>query len=498
MPMADSLAELRASCAEPLPLPDESQARAAAQAVVDYCLADFAGLAALDPAATADRAAMESLLRQPPPEHGIDFETVLAELRDRVVPHNMRPHHPRFLAFVPAAPTFASVLGDWLCASTNVFAGVWKEAAAATEIELLVLDWFKELTGYPTPAGGLLTSGGSEANLTALVVAREQLSFEARRRACIYVSDQRHWSVDRAAKVIGLAPEQMRVLASADDFRLPPQTLAAAIADDRRAGRVPWLVVASAGTTNTGACDPLEPLAALCRSERLWLHADAAYGWPAMLSEAGRRELMGIAAADSITLDPHKWLGQTYDVGCLLVRNGPLLEQAFAIRPEYLQDVAPGTAEVNFADRGICLTRRFRALKIWMSLKVLGLGWFRALVEHDCRLARYAQALLEQQGCFEIVSPCRLSVLCFRFVSAERSPQQLDAINRALCDEVCRSGRAFLATTQLRGRTAQRFCFVNWRTTARDVEEVVGLLSQAAARCSSRIGCQPVPGSRTG
>jgi glutamate/tyrosine decarboxylase-like PLP-dependent enzyme len=485
MTSSDPLALLRTGCAQPLPHPDLPVLRQASQAVVDFALDEFARLPSIDPAATAARAEMERLLRAPPPEHATDFARVLADFQSKIAPRNMRPHHPRFLAFVPAAPTFVSVLGDWLCAATNAFAGVWKESAAAAQVELLVLDWFKQWMGYPLTAGGLLTGGGSEANLIALTVARERLAYEVRGRAMLYVSSQRHWSIDRAARVIGLRPDQVRVLPGEADFRLAPARLAAAVAQDQQGGKPPWLVVANAGATNTGAVDPLPELAALCRRHGLWLHADAAYGWPALLTERGRVELAGLEFADSVTLDPHKWLAQTYDVGCVLIRDGALLAQTFAMRPEYMQDVTPQGDEVNFADLGISLTRRFRALKIWLSLQVLGVAWFRRLVEHGICLAEYAQALLERAGCFEILSPRRLSTLCFRYTAAGLAESRLDELNRRICEQVQQTGRVFLATTQLAGRTAQRLCFVNWRTTAADVEEVVGLLHTFGERLAA-------------
>jgi glutamate/tyrosine decarboxylase-like PLP-dependent enzyme len=429
---------------------------------------------------TASRRQMEALLREPPPEAGRDFAEVLAEFDARVAAYCFRINHPRFLAFVPSAPTFFSVLGDLLCAGSNFFAGVWLEAAGAAQVELIVLDWFKDFLGYPAEASGILTGGGSEANLTALLVARERLSFEERGRAVLYVTEQRHWSIDRAAKVIGLRPDQVRPVAADEQFRLPPAGLRRAVAADRAAGRRPWAVMANAGATNTGTVDPLAALAEACRAERLWLHADAAYGWAAALTPEGRAALDGIARADSITLDPHKWFGQAFEVGCVLVRDGGRLAETFAIRPEYMQDVEPAEDEVNFADRGIALTRRFRALKVWLSVKVLGVGWFRALVEHSCRLADFAQALLEQSPAFEVLSPRRLSIVCFRYrpPGAALGDDELNRLNLALTEALRATGRAFLSSTRLGGRVALRFCFVNWRTTATDVEEVVRLLTE--------------------
>jgi glutamate/tyrosine decarboxylase-like PLP-dependent enzyme len=470
--------------AAPLPHPDGDALRACARQALDWLLRHHATLPEQGIGLTASRPEMEALLREPAPEVGSDFAAVLDEFDARVAAYCFRINHPRFLAFVPSSPTFVSVLGDLLCAGTNFFAGVWKEAAGAAQVELIVLDWFKEIVGYPREASGILTGGGSEANLTALVVARERLSFEERGRAVLYLTEQRHWSVDRAAKVIGLRPDQLRPIPADGDFRLPPDALRRAAAEDRAAGQLPWAVIANAGATNTGTVDPLAALAAVCRDEGLWLHADGAYGWAAALTAEGRAELDGLALADSITLDPHKWFGQAFEAGCVLVRDGRRLAETFAVRPEYMQDVEPAEDEVNFADRGIALTRRFRALKVWLSVKVLGLGWFRALVERGFRLADFAQALLEESPVFEVMSPRRLSVVCFRYRPQDISfsDKELDSLNLILVEGLRETNRAFISSTRLGGRVALRFCFVNWRTTSGDVEEVVRLLTEIGGR----------------
>jgi glutamate/tyrosine decarboxylase-like PLP-dependent enzyme len=276
---------------------------------------------------------------------------------------------------------------------------------------------------------------------------------------------------------MGLRPDQVRPVPSDDELRLTPGNLAPLLAEDRAAGRHPWAVVANAGATNTGTVDPLGDLADFCHRQRLWFHVDGAYGWAAVLTPAGKSLLAGIDRADSVTLDPHKWLAQTFEAGGLLVRDGDLLRQAFSLRPEYMQDVEPGGDEVNFADHGIALTRRFRALKVWLSLKALGVGWFRSLVQHSCGLALYAEALLRQAG-FEVLCPARLSIVCFRLAPAGWSAADTDTLNLALIDAVRASGRAFLSSTRLRGRVAIRFCFINWRTSAGDVDAVVELLGE--------------------
>jgi glutamate/tyrosine decarboxylase-like PLP-dependent enzyme len=451
---------------------------------MDAMLDDFFRLDQQGIGHTGARAELERLLREPPPESGSDLTQVLAEVRDKIMHHALRSNHPRFLAFVPGAPTFASILGDCLASSTNLFAGVWKEAAGAAEVEILVLDWFKQFLGLPAEASGLLTSGGSEANLTALVVARDRLTDVERGTAVLYASEHRHWSIDRAIKIIGMRPDQIRPLPCDADFRLRFEALESAAAQDEREGRRPWLVMASAGATNTGSVDPLPELADFCAARGLWLHVDAAYGWPMVLTAEGRRTLRGIERADSITLDPHKWFAQPFEAGGLLVRRGELLAQSFTLRPEYMQDVVPRSDELNFCDQGIALTRRFRALKIWFSIKLLGVGWFRRLIEHCCALTDYAEALLEQTGCFEITSGRKLSIVCFRYVP--RAPGAGDGLQEAIAEELLRSGRAFLSTTRLSGRTTLRLCFVNWRTTAADVEEVIATLQAIGDRLTGK------------
>jgi glutamate/tyrosine decarboxylase-like PLP-dependent enzyme len=479
VPADADLAELRRACAAAVPHPDDAALRAFGERTLDYLLRHHATLPDQPIGRGASRADMEALLREPPPERGRDFADVLAQFADDVAPFACRLPHPRFLAFVPSAPTFLSALGEFLCAGTNFFGGVWVEASGPSQVELVVLDWFRDFLGLPPQTSGVLTSGGSEANLTALVVARERLADADRARAVLYVAQQRHGSIDRAARIMGLRAEQVRPVPDDAEFRLPPEALRGAIIRDRAAGLVPWAVVANAGATNSGAVDPLAALADVCAAERLWLHADAAYGWAAALTPEGKTELTGIERADSVTLDPHKWLAQTIEAGCLLVRDGPLLARTFAVRREYMQDVLPGDDEVNFADRGLALTRRCRGLKIWLSLKVLGVGWFREVVAHSRRLAEFSQRLLEADGRFEVLSPRRLSVVCFRYAPPEvRDREELDRLNLRLIDALRATGRAFLSSTRLRGRVAIRFCFVNWRTRAADVEEIVGLLRE--------------------
>ncbi len=487
--MTESLNELARQLEQPLPDPEAAHWKQHADQTLAWLLDYQESLPEQSTGRVGSRAELESLLAGPPPETGIGFRQALADFQDKVAPYALRLTHPRFLAYIPAAPTFASVLGDLLCSGTNFFCGTWLAGSGPAEVELVVLDWFRQILGLPGGTQGILTSGGSEANLTALLVARESLSFADRARAMLYVSDQRHGSLDRAAKVIGLRPEQVRTLPTDSQFRLAPSVLAEAAGQDRAAGRVPWALAANAGATNTGTVDPLAPLAEVCRQEKLWFHVDAAYGWSAALVPEGREALAGIEQADSVTLDPHKWFAQPFDVGAVLIRQGRRLGDTFWLRPDYLQDInRPDTAEIHFADLGLALTRRFRALKVWLSVQTLGLGWFRALVDRSCRLADYAEQLLRHCPDFEVLCPRQLSTVCFRYRPARvqrdlpEGEEWLNRLNLALVDDLRASGRGVISSTRLGARVSLRFCFVNWRTTAADVREVVQLLQALATK----------------
>lgn len=482
--MADRLAVLRRSLAEPLRDPDAAEARRHADAVLSWVLDYMEKMPERPASGLASRAELDALLAGPPPERGEGFDRALAEFAAKVAPYAFRPAHPRMLAYIPSAPAYASVFGEVLAAGANFFAGTWLAGSGPAEVELVVLDWFRQILGMPNGTRGVITTGGSEANLTALVVAREPLLFADRARAVLYLSEQRHGSVDRAAKIIGMRPDQLRPVAADEEFRMRPYALAEAVRRDREEGRLPWAAVANAGATNTGTVDPITELAAVCRTERLWYHVDAAYGWSAALTREGKAALAGVELADSVTLDPHKWFAQPFEAGCVLVREGRCLGDTFWIRPDYMQDVnRPDTAEVHFADYGLALSRRFRALKIWMSVKALGLGWFRELVERCCRLAEYAEAALRGRADFEILCPRQLSIVCFRYrpAVADLSNERLDQLNLELVERLRATGRAIISSTRLRGRVALRFCFINPRTTSADVDEVVGLLASLAS-----------------
>ena len=328
---------------------------------------------------------LRARLAAPASEGPRDWDELLAQLDRDVLTPMSRLAHPGYFAFIPASSTFAGALGDLIAASLDIDVGSWMSAAGPSQVELTVLEWFKEWIGYPIDAAGVLVSGGSAANITALACARESLVGAGSDLAVAYVADQTHSSIARAARLIGFRPDQLRVLPTDDTHRIRLDALAGAIEADAQAGRQPLIVAANAGATNTGAVDPLHALADLCRDKRLWLHVDAAYGGFAALTQRGREALAGIERADSVTLDPHKWLYQPIECGCVLVRDGRRLQEAFTINPDYLADYK--SDEVNFADRGVQLTRGARALKIWLSINYFGLDAFRQAIDRAIDLA---------------------------------------------------------------------------------------------------------------
>jgi aromatic-L-amino-acid/L-tryptophan decarboxylase len=411
---------------------------------------------------------------------GAPFDDALRILFEDVLPFASRSAHPRFFAYVPFAGTWPGALGDFIASACNVYAGSWQESAGPTQLELRILDWFKEWVGYPEGAGGSLVNGGSAANLTALACAREALVGSMRDDLVIYASDQAHYSVGRAARTLGFRPDQLRVLPVRADLRLDPAILAAAIAADEAAGRLPLLVVANGGATSTGAVDPLDELAAVCRERGVWLHVDAAYGGFAVLTDRGRAALKGIALADSVTLDPHKWLYQPYECGCLLVRDARALRRAFEMHSDYLRDAEVEGGEVNFSDLGIQLTRSTRAFKLWLSLRTFGVDAFRAAIDQTLDLADLARRRIEASTSLELAAPPSLGIVCFFRHGAD--DKQTDGLAAALEQ----SGLGFISTTRVHGRTALRLCILNHTTRAEDVESVLDFLETAEPRRPTR------------
>ncbi len=421
----------------------------------------------------APRRDLEPLLRETPPETGRPAREVLDRAVRDVLPVAARVDHPRFFAFVPSAPTWPGVLADFLAAGFNTFQGTWLGSGGPSQLELVVTDWIRQWLGYPETAGGLFTSGGSAASLDALVAAREMAG--APERPTVYMSDQSHSALERAARIIGVRAQNVRKVPSDERFRIRMDDLARMVAEDRDSGLAPIAVCANAGTTNTGSVDPLHAMADFCREQDIWLHVDGAYGGFGILTERGRALLDGLDRADSITLDAHKWLFQPFEAGCLMVRDVRNLERAFSVHPEYLQDTRLGEEHVNFGDRGLQLSRSFRALKVWMSIQTFGMAAFRRAVGNGIELADRADAYVRASPDLELLSPASLGVVCFRYNPRSRDLDEaaLEALNEKVQGRVISEGVAMMSSTRLHGRYALRLCILSHMTTWRDVEETL-------------------------
>lgn len=427
------------------------------------------------------REELERHFREDLPEEGTPPEAVLDQVEGAVLPNTMRVDHPRFFGFVPGPNNFIGVLADMLASGFNVFSGTWISGAAAAQIELVVVDWLRQLCGLPETAGGLFTSGGSMANVTALAAARHARLDDEVTGAVAYCSDQTHTSVDRALRLLGFGPDQLHRLPADDQYRLDPVALQEAIASDRTAGRRPFCIIANAGTTNTGAVDPLPALADVADAEGLWLHVDGAYGAPTVVCERGQNRLDGIGRVDSLTLDPHKWLFQPFEIGGVLVREEEHLRRAFRLEAEYLEDAVGAADEVNFSAAGIQLTRSFRALKLWMTLKVFGREHVATAVDRGFERAEQAERLLRDRSAWTVVTPAQMGIITFRCEPDGWTPDQVDTLTRRLISAINDEGEAFLTQTTLDGRPVLRLCPINPRTTEADLRRTIERLDALQA-----------------
>jgi aromatic-L-amino-acid/L-tryptophan decarboxylase len=427
----------------------------------------------------ATPAEMRERLVGPQPRGPHELTEILEQLERDVLPYMGRADHPGYFAFIPFGSTWPSALGDFVASALNVYAGSWMEGAGPSQVELEVLGWFKEWIGYPATAGGSLVSGGSVANLTALACARETLAGSMSPELVVYVSDQAHSSLARAARLLGFAPQQVRVLPADDSYRLEPRTLTEALRADLAAGRRPLLVSASAGATNSGSVDPLGDLADVCAEHGVWLHVDAAYGGFAALTERGRRALAGLERADSVTLDPHKWLYQPYECGCILVRDGTHLRGAFEILPDYLRDAEATDVEVNFSDLGLQLSRSARSFKLWFSLRYFGIDAFAAAIDRSLDLAAHAAGTIEAGPDLELCAAPSLGIVCFRRTFDDtQDEREIERRNAALAAAVETSGIGLISSTRLHGRYALRLCVLNHTTTREHVDAVLDMIAK--------------------
>jgi glutamate/tyrosine decarboxylase-like PLP-dependent enzyme len=454
--------------------------------VIDAIVQHFEKQSELLPLAPkSNRSEMDHKFLEDAPEDGSSSLEVLDFVLKEVMTQSNIVSHPRSFAFVPGPGNFISSMADALASGYNIFSGGWMASPAAASIEIVTMNWLLRLFGLPVrKGGGIFTSGGSMANLTAIATARTFKCGDDFSKAIIYLSDQAHSSNVKAIRVLGFSKEQIRVIPTDMEFKMAVNKLKNAIAKDRLMGLTPFCLIASAGTTNTGTVDPLEELAEICKQEEIWFHIDAAYGGAAILTPEGKRLMRGIDKADSITVDPHKWFYQPYEIGCLLVRDHKWLSGTFTEKPEYLRDIEGNRSEINFYDHGIELTRRFRALKFYMSIKTFGLGAFREAVSYTLQLAEKTETYLRTSDKWEVVSPATLAIVNFRYhpIGSSLDEKTLDQINQTIANGIQESRMAILVTTILNQQFVLRMCMINPRTELSDVKEILDLCEEIAGR----------------
>ncbi len=415
-------------------------------------------------------------LHEGPPEEGSDFAPLLHVIATAAA-KGFNPAGPGYLAFIPGGGLFAAAVADFLACGVNRFVNLWSPSPALVRLEQNVVRWLCDLFGYPLAARGILTSGGSISNLSAIVTARTSLLGEDFSNGTLYVSDQTHASVAKAAVLAGFPRRNVRVApTAAASFRLDAESLRGMIEADRGEGLRPFCIVANAGTTNTGAIDPIADLVGLARREGMWLHVDAAYGGFFQLTERGQALFRGIEEADSITLDPHKGMFLPYGTGALLVRDGAKLRDAHHVAADYLQDLAHEGELPNFSEYSPELSRDFRGLRVWLPLKLHGFAAFRAALDEKLDLARHLYEALRTFDGFEVLEP-ELSVVAFRY---RPHSGDADEFNRGLLERINASRRVFLSSTILEGRFTLRACILCHRTHLDRIEEAAAIIRRAA------------------
>ena len=435
---------------------------------------------------------------EPPPADGADPDAILDEFRETIAAYPFGNGHPRFWAWVNSPPAVMGIVAEALAAAMNP--SVAGGNHAAVHVERQVIRWFAETLGLPSTAMGLLVSGGSMANLTALAAARHaRAGFDVRtrglqsgdQRLVVYMSGEGHGCVRKAVEMLGIGSEWLRVIPTTDRFEMRTDVLAKTIERDLQDGYRPMAVAASAGTVNTGAIDDLKTIAAICRERDIWFHIDGAYGAAAVLSPRYRDRLAAIALADSVALDPHKWLYVPVEAGLVLVRDGGTLRSAFSLVPPYLRTDGdphgvggpPWLSEFGFQQ-----SRGFRALKVWMTLKYYGINGYTRAIDHDLDLASYLAERVKADPELELAAPLSLSVVCFRVVPSQVvGDERLNDVNKTVLERLQLSGRAFLSSTVLNGRFVLRACVVNPLSGQRDIDDMLAAVKAITEEAVHRL-----------
>jgi aromatic-L-amino-acid decarboxylase len=447
--------------------------RAMADEVVARCVAHIESLDRQPACGDVDAAELCRALREPAPAHGVALEPLLDRLFRDWIPRSFTAPGPGYLAFIPGGGLYPAALADFIADTTNRYTGVWQAAPALVQLEANALDWLRDWMGFPPEARGLFTSGGSMATFNAIVCARERYLGAEIRRGVLYASDQAHHSVLKSAKLAGVMPDRVRPIASDDRFRMRVDLLEAAIAADRRAGLTPFAVVSSAGTTNTGAVDPLDAIQDVCARERLWHHIDGAYGAFFYLADEMRATLSGLPRADSLTLDPHKGMFLPYGTGALLVRDGAALRAAHEATADYLPAMPHPEDFYDPSQHGPELSRGFPGLRVWLSVKLFGAEAFRDAIAEKRALTLDAWRRVALLPGIVIDAEPELSLFAFHLTWPGASRAGEDAATRALMEKTTGRGRVMVTGCTAHGRTLGRVCVLSFRTHQPQIDALI-------------------------
>ncbi len=443
---------------------------------------------------------LRRLFNGPLPEEGVPWRVLLDRVREEIYDNSVRSTSPDFYSLVTSCGNPFGIAGELLAAGLNQVAARENIAPAAAAVEVQVLRWIAQFIGYPHPDGGVLVSGGSAANLVALMAARTAKGppdlatrgLSGSPPLIIYSSTERHLCLDKAVDLMGLGRDQLRKIPVYDnDFQIRLDLLRETIRADRERGAHPLAVVAQGGGVNTGVVDDLNALADLCAEEDLWLHVDGAYGAPAAGTESGRDFFAGLERVDSLAIDAHKWFYVPFTAGCVLVRDPTILNRSFSVMADYAESSLGDSASVNFMERGIQMSRGFTALKVWMTLLGYGARKLRAAIDENIQTMRYLGRLLDEAEDFERLIPVRLSLVCFRYLGTSLEPGrdeiELDALNDAIFRRVEAQGRVAIGRVRIHGRTALRACCVKYRTEPEHVRYLVTVIREAGLALESLI-----------
>ena len=436
---------------------------------------------------------------RPLPPAGTDAGRLVSEATELLFDHSLFNGHPRFFGYITSSPAPIGMFGDFLAAALNQNVGAWRLAPLATEIEVQTVRWIAELIGFPISCGGLLVSGGNMANFVCFVAARaaktpmdvRKVGLPRERRLLVYASMEAHTWIQKAADLFGLGTDAIRWIATDDEQRMDPSALRRRIDEDLRLGHQPFLVVGTAGSVSTGAIDPLPDIAAICRTHGLWFHVDGAYGALAAQVPGSPASLRALSDADSVAVDPHKWLYAPLEAGCVLVRDAERLRNAFSYHPAYYHF---DDQVVNYFDYGPQNSRGFRALKVWLALRQVGRAGYLQMIGEDILLARHLHQLLARHPEFEAITQS-LSITTFRYVPPDLRPQlgsekvenYLSLLNQHLLTAVENSGEAFLSNALIGGKFVLRACIVNFHTSLGDIEALPLLLSRLGEEADTTL-----------